>query len=163
MLYTLTRLSFTSPLLSSVKRWEHQSRASSKGNRRLTEWSLRGNNRRVGLRGQQKGGEFKLTNWESLLHAAQQQGQESPSCHCWLSPPQSHTNTHPQTHAPSRLAIEGMHWGSGNAISHSVGVGTNLAAESLEGSSLHRWNTASDYSHFVMVWQSEVSHLWAKR
>lgn len=63
---TLTRLPFTSPLLSSVKRWENQSRASSKGNRRLTEWSLTRNNRRGGLRGRQKGGELKETNWESL-------------------------------------------------------------------------------------------------
>lgn len=75
-----------------------------------------------------------------------------------------HLHSPTQTHAPSQsLANGGMHWGSGNAISHSVGVGTNLAAESLEGSSLQRWGTASDYSHFVMVCQSEVSHPWAKR
>lgn len=55
-----------SPPLSSVKRWGNQSRASSKGNRRVTGWSLNGNNRRGGLMGQQKGGELKGTNWESL-------------------------------------------------------------------------------------------------
>ena len=60
--------------------------------------------------------------------------------------------THPQTHTPwHRLANERMHWGSGNAISHSVDVGINLAAESLEGSSFQPWNMVSDYSHFVMV------------
>lgn len=48
-----------------------------------------------------------------------------------------YTDTETQTHARLHsLADEGMHCGSGNAISHSVGVGINLAAESLERASL---------------------------
>lgn len=72
-----------------------------KGTQKLSEWSFRGNNRRGGLRRQQEGGELKGTNWESLpgqLHTAQQQGQESPSGHCWLSPLQSHTHRHTHPH-----------------------------------------------------------------
>lgn len=76
-----------------------------------------------GLRGRQRGAELKGTKWESLLHEAQQQGQESPCSHCWLSPLQPHTHI---THTHSW-----MHWAPGNAISHSVDVEINLAAESL--------------------------------
>lgn len=57
-------------------------------------------------------GVYKETNWESRL-GTQQQGQESPSCHNWLSPPPPHTDTQPVTHAPNG----GMHWGSGECKS----------------------------------------------
>lgn len=106
----------------------------------MTEGSLRGNNRGGGLRGWQEGGLVERDQLgnpvldSSTRHNNRDKKvpQATADYHLY-----SHTQTHAQEHAPSHsLANEGMHWGSGNAISHSVGVGINLAAESLEGSSL---------------------------
>lgn len=80
---------------------------------------------------------LKGTNWETLRGTAPRG--TTTGTRDSLRPPMiiTSTDTHPETHATSHsLANEGTHRGSGNAISHSIGVWINLAAESLEGSRL---------------------------
>lgn len=117
----------------------------------------------VGSGDGRRGVELKGTNWESLPRTASHgtTTRARTSLRPLLIITSTITHTAPHTQAPLHtLANEGMNCGSGNAISHSVGVGINLAAESLEGFSLQSLEPHSVlYSHFVMVWQFEVTHL----